>query len=391
MPDGRSLVSRRAAALLVLALLAGCTDSGNTSEPKASLSPGSGPLELSSVCPQTVVVQSAWIPESEHGALYNLVGDGYTVDAEKKRVTGRLVAGGKDTGVKIEIRAGGPAIGFQNAGTQLYTDETITLAQVATDDAIGLSATQPVVAVVSPFEIAPYMIMWDPKTYPEFRSIVDIGRTDTTVQFFKGATYMDYLTGSGILRKNQVDGSYDGSPARYVAAGGKLAQQGFATNEPYIYEKVLPQWKRPVQFQLIHETGYPIYPEAVVVRADRKDKLAPCLRKLVPIIQRSQVEYVGAAERTNALVVELVDKYRVGFTYSKEQAQFSVDQQLKLGIVGNGENDTLGDFDLDRVEKVAGIVTPIYAGQRKQVKAGLKPADLATNEFIDTSIGLRDK
>jgi hypothetical protein len=393
MPDTlftRSRLTRAAAALLVAALAAGCTSTTETAQPRPTLSPGAGPLELRSVCPETVVVQSAWVPEAEHGALYHLLGKGYTIDAAKKRVTGPLVAQGKDTGVKIEIRAGGPAIGFQNAGTQMYADPAITLGQVATDDAIGLSANQAVVAVVSPFDIAPYMIMWDPKAHPDFRSIVDIGRTDTTVQYFKGATYMDYLTGSGILRKNQVDGSYDGSPARYVAESGKIAQQGFATNEPFIYEKVLPQWKRKVSFQLIHETGYPIYPESIVVRADRKDELAPCLEKLVPIIQRSQVEYVKDPVATNDVVVELVDQYKVGFSYSTEQAAFSVAQQLDLDIVGNGENETLGDFDTARVERVIGIVSPIYAGQRKQVKAGLKPADLVTNEFIDKSVGLEE-
>jgi hypothetical protein len=72
-----------------------------------------GPLDLASVCPATVVMQQDWQPESEHGAMYNLVGDGYTVDTEKKTVTGPLVVNGTDTGVKIEVRSGGPAVNFQ--------------------------------------------------------------------------------------------------------------------------------------------------------------------------------------------------------------------------------------------------------------------------------------
>ncbi|HEX6871911.1 MAG TPA: hypothetical protein VF163_12495, partial [Micromonosporaceae bacterium] len=238
-----------------------------------------------------------------------------------------------------------------------------------------------------PFDIAPYMIMWDPGANPTFNSIVDIGKTDTTVLYFNGATYMDYLTGSGILKRDQVDGSYDGSPTRFLAEKGKVAQQGFATNEPFVYENALPQWKKPVKFQLIHETGYPIYPEAIVVRADKKAEYSACLKKLVPIIQRSQIEYVKAPSSTNDLIIKLNDAYQ-GFPYSKAQAGFSVEQQLKLKIVGNGSNATLGDFDVDRVKRVIDIVTPIYTGQRKEVKSGLTPQDLVTNEFIDPSIGL---
>ncbi|WP_117210068.1 hypothetical protein [Allorhizocola rhizosphaerae] len=382
-----STIRRLAVGTVAVMFAAGCQTAAGTSNVGASLDPGSGALDLAAVCPATVVVQAAWTPQAEHGALYHLLGQTYTIDGDKKKVTGPLVAQGKDTGVKIEIRAGGPAIGFQNAGAQMYADPSIMLGMVATDDAVGLSAKQPVIGVVAPFDIAPYMIMWDPATNPGFNSIVDIGKTNTKVLYFNGANYMEYLVGSGILKRGQIDGSYDGSPTRFLSEQGKVAQQGFATNEPFIYEKALPQWKKPVKFQLIHDTGYPIYPEAVVVRADKKAEHSACLKKLVPIIQRSQVEYVKNAAATTDLIVKLATEYK-GFPYPKEQAAFSVEQQLKLKIVGNGSNSTLGDFDTERVRKVISIVGPIYTGQRKEVKTGLVPQDLFTNEFIDTSIGL---
>jgi hypothetical protein len=379
--------SGAAATLAFGVLIAGCQAPTGDTTTGPGLSPGSGKLDLAAVCPATVVVQSAWTPEAEHGALYHLLGETYTIDSNAKKVSGPLIAEGKDTGVKIEIRAGGPAIGFQNAGAQMYADPTVMLGQVATDDAIGLAAKQPVVAVVSPFDIAPYMIMWDPASNPSINSIVDIGKTSTKVLYFNGATYMDYLTGSGILKRDQIDGSYDGSPTRFLAEKGKIAQQGFATNEPFIYGTALPQWSKPVKFQLIHDTGYPIYPEAIVVRANKKAEYSACLKKLVPIIQRSQIDFVKTPVATNDLIIKLNDAYK-GFPYSKEQAAFSVEQQVKLKIVGNGSNTTLGDFDVDRVKKVIEIVSPIYVGQRKDVKAGLTPQDLVTNEFIDPSIGL---
>ena len=59
------------------------------------------------------MIQTDWFPESEHGALYNMVGEGYEVDVDQQVVSGPLVAGGQDTGVDIEVRTGGPAIGDQ--------------------------------------------------------------------------------------------------------------------------------------------------------------------------------------------------------------------------------------------------------------------------------------
>ena len=378
--------TRGAAFIAILALMAAaCTSNGKTPTPAPA---PSGPGSLRGVCPDPVVVQTPWVPQAEHGALYQLLGPGYKIDAAKKLVSGPLVSEGKNTGVRIELRAGGPAIGFQSAAQTMYLHPEITLGEVATDDAIAASARQPVTAVVAPLDIAPYMLMWDPKVHPEFHTVVDIGQTDTKVLYFKSATYMDYLVGSGILRKRQVDGSFDGSPAAFVASGGKIVQQGFATNEPYIFEHLLPNWHRPIAFQLINDTGYPIYPEAVVVRSDKKAQLAPCLKRLVPMIQRSQIDYLKHPDAVNKLIVDLNTKYKVGFQYSFELAQFSAAQQQKLGIVGNGPDQTLGNFDMSRIQRVMGIVVPIFAGRKQPVKSGLKPEDIATNQFIDPSIGL---
>jgi hypothetical protein len=61
---------------------------------------------------------------------------------------------------------------------------------------------------------------------------------------------------------------------------------------------------------------------------------------------------------------------------------------VKLDIVGNGPDQTLGNFDMARVQRIIDITTPISTTQRKPPKAGLKPEDIATNEFIDPKIGL---
>jgi hypothetical protein len=57
-------------------------------------------------------------------------------------------------------------------------------------------------------------------------------------------------------------------------------------------------------------------------------------------------------------------------------------------LVGNGTNDTIGDFDADRMSTFFDTVGPIFAGLGTPPADGLTVDDIYTNEFIDTSIGL---
>jgi len=59
------------------------------------------------------------------------------------------------------------------------------------------------------------------------------------------------------------------------------------------------------------------------------------------------------------------------------------------GILSNGDNNTVGDFEKERVQKIIDITRPIFAAQNNPIRDNLKPADLYTNEFIDPTIGLQ--
>jgi hypothetical protein len=273
----------------------------------------------------------------------------------------------------------------------MYRDRDITLGFVNTEQAAQLYDKTPTVAVVAPMDISPGAIMWSPDEHPEWNTMVDIGQDDTGAKVLVTADdlFPQYLIGTGILRADQVDDSYDGSPSKFIGSGGKIAQGGFSTNEPYVYENELPDWGKPINFQLVHDTGFEAYTQTMSIRAGDKERLAPCLRKLVPLIQRSTVDFITKPQRTNKLVVNLVAAYGIDFwQYSPELAEFSVSQQRALGIVGNGPDQTIGNFDLARVGGVLEIVRTIFAGRRTPLKEGLSAQDLATNEFIDPGVGL---
>ena len=367
--------------------LAGC--SGGTeqvSAPQAAGSTSPGAVSLAGVCPATVVVQSNWWPQAEEGALFRLLGGTLTVDRARKRVSGALVADGTDTGVRLEIRAGGPATGFVPAVSTLFTDPAVLLGTADSDQIAQVAGRQRVKAVVAPLERSPVVLLYDPARH-SFPTIADIGRTDTRVLYFPGATYMEYLVGSGRLKRSQVDPGYGGTPDRWVAAGGGIVQQGFLTNEPYAYERELPAWGRKVAWLLVADAGYPVYPETLAVRADREAALAPCLRRLVPLVQRSVRGYLADPEATNELIVRLVRDFG-GYPYSTERAAYAVSTMRANGIVGDGPNRTVGDFELARVTRLLDIVRPIFARARQPLPAGLSAADLVTNAYVDPAVSV---
>jgi len=174
-----------AAALLAALTLAACGADGDTDAGQATraVSPGA---DLRGTCPPRIVIQTNWWPQAEYGAIYHLLGDQLKVDTDKKRVSAPLVSAGRDTGVRLEIRAGGPATSYQQVSQLLYLDPSITLGGVATDEQVQNAAGQPTLAVFAPMDLNPQILLWDPGTYPQFNTIADIGQTDVKVLYLPG-------------------------------------------------------------------------------------------------------------------------------------------------------------------------------------------------------------
>ncbi len=337
-----------------------------------------------SECESPIVIQSDWFPESEHGAVYNLVGDGYTVDTDNLIVKGNLVVQGQDTGVDIEIRTGGPGIGFQPVDSQMYTDTDIDLGFLATETQLLLHDDAPTVSVIAPLDKSPQMIMWDPATYPDVKTIADLKPLGVTINVFGGGTFGPVLANEGVIDPDQLDQSYDGSPARFIAAQGSIAQQGFASAEPFQYENVFQDWAKPVAFQLIHDAGLQVYISSLGVRERDLEPMAPCLEQLVPVIQQSIVDFYANPDHANSIIIDAVEKFGSFWTYDQPLADFSVKAQLDLGLASNGPNDTVGDMIPERVQQVIDEVVAAVPDAPTDVSA----ADISTNRFIDPSIGL---
>ena len=365
-----------------VALTAGCSSS---SDPEPTEAAASG--VLTDVCPETIVIQADWEPESEHGGIYELVGDDYTIDTDNKSVTGTLMDGDESAGVNVEIRIGGSSVGYQPVQSLLYQDDDIFMGYGRVTETIPAVESNPVVGVMSTLEVSPYSIYWDPETYPEVESIADLKDEDVTILMGSDQTvWQDYLLGTGVIDESQVDQSDAPKPASFIAAGGSVAEVAFASAEPYMYEvEAAEEWGKPVEIGLIHDLGFAEYFQSMVVRQADVTEQADCLSELIPIMQRAEVAYIEDPAATNAFIVELVDEYDTGWIYTEDLAEWSIDKQKELGLVGNGADGALGSYDTARVQELIDLVGEYTEYDVTEIT----PDTLVTNEFIDPSIGLQ--
>jgi hypothetical protein len=396
----RTRPARLVAGVLALGLVAAaCGDDDDESSDATDVTPapateaggaattagggGGDAVDLSADCPNPIVVQTDWWAESEHGALYEMVGEGYTVDTGNKVVRGPLVAGGQETGVDIEIRSGGPAIGFAAPRAQMYTDDSIHLGYSNTDSQAQAFADAPLVSVIAPLEKDPQIIMWDPDSWPEVDTIADLGEEGVIVNVFAVEGFAEVFIAQGTWSADQVDPSYDGTPARFISEGD-IAQQGFASAEPYNYEFVFEEYGKKVEYELLYDAGWQVYSQTLAVRPDRLEELRPCLERFVPIVQQAAVDFVGAPDRANAIIIDAVEQFDAGWVYDQGVADYSVQTQLELGLVGNGADDTLGNMDEARIQKILDDMREAGVDMPEDIQA----TDMFTNDFIDESTGL---
>jgi hypothetical protein len=369
--------------LAVLAVSAVVATVFGTSGRSAPLSATAVPTtNLADVCPETLTLQIDWFPEAEYGIYFSLIGAKGKLDAKKGRYKGPL----GETGINLEIRAGGPFIGQQTVQSLMYQDDEIDLGLVHTDDAVRFSKQLPTVSVVAPLEHSPLALLWDP-TKHNFKTFRDIGKSGATILVFtKAVNYVPFLIKKGIIPESSFDDSFDGSYSRFVS-DTSLVQQAFATETPYRLQYEIKEYGRPVDFLLVAQTGYDPYLSSLAVRKSRLTELSPCLEKLVPIVQQAQIDYLRRPLATNRLLVDVVTKMKTFWTLSMRGLAFGNTKMLQLKIVSNGPDKTLGNMSPRRVQKVINDFRATF-GKVDTADPNVRPSSIMTNRFVDPKIGL---
>jgi hypothetical protein len=382
-----------AAAITVLGACSGAASTPDTAS-TAATSPGnsadaSAPSDLAALttpgalagrCPAVVAVQTDWFPQAEHGGTFELVGDDALVDKDAGTTRGTLTFRGVDTGVDIEIRAGGPFL-ESPVVTEMYLDDAVTLGYVGNDTAISRFADAPTVAVFNALNVSPQAILWNADLHPDARTIADIARDVDRISVFGDRPFMRYLVARGDVTADQIDGNYKGN---LLLLTDDIAHQGYATSEPHKYA-TNPDAPLAAGWQLLHDVGWNQYPQNLAVRADRIDELRDCLRLLVPMMQHAKLDYMADPARTNALIVRVVGELDSYWTQSDADVAYGHASMLDLGIIGNGSTPTFGDLEEDRVNSFIATATPILRDQGLDVP-DLVATDIVTDEFLDATV-----
>jgi hypothetical protein len=379
----RRRIPRRLTAVLALTVVA--SGAWAASSQSASSSGAAVPAKsLKGVCPSTIVLQTDWFPEAEYGAYFSLIGSKGTLDAKKGSYTGPL---GK-TGVNLSIRAGGPFIGQQTVQSLMYQDDSITLGLVHTDDAVRFSKQLPTVSVVAPLEHSPLALVWDPQKH-NFKTWREIGASGSKILVFtKAVNYVPYVIAKGYVPESSFDDSFDGSYSRFVADTSVL-QQAFVTETPYRLKNEIKEYGRDTGVILVSQSGYDPYLSSLSVKKSRLAELAPCLKRLVPIVQQAQVDYIKKATATNKVMVDVVTGMKSFWTLSMPLLAFGNQKALQHKIISNGPDKTLGNFNLKRVQKVIADFQSTFGKDVQTADPNVTPSSIVTNRFIDLKIGLK--
>ncbi len=344
--------------------------------------PGSFTTNLKGVCPSNVIIQTDWWPEPDHGGLYQLIAPSQgKADPNANSYSGPL----GHTGVTLTLLAGGPAVGYQTVSSQLYANPNILLGQVQTDESIQLSSTQPTTAVFASYEKSPQVFFWgNPKW--NFKNVAAIGKSGTTVLAYD-ATYLDVFEKEGLFKTGQVDTSYQGNPARFVASGGNIISQGFIDDEPYIYEHEVKGWDKPVKY-ITTAQDYPVYSNSLVLRSGALHSDSACLTKLVPLLQQAEIDYVHNPAPVNKVIYDFASQLKGGAQLNLAGSAAAVKTLVSHGIIANGTDGVFASFNDARLTKLISTLAPIFSSQQKPIETGLTATDLATNRFLDKNLHL---
>ena len=363
-----------------LSLLGACgNNEPAATDTSAAAAPTTG-VSLADVCPATIVVQTDWFPESEHGGLYQLMGDDAIASKDSGAVVGSLVVNGQSTGVNLEIRAGGPFL-ESPVVTEMYQDNAITFGYVGTDVAITRYTDAPTLAVFNALNINPQVLLWDATKHPGAKTIADAAKTIKSFYVYGDPAWMRYFEAQGLIQKDQVDSNYKGN---LLLSTEDAAHQGFATSEPYKYAN-LESGAITTGYQLIHDAGWNSYAQNLAIRKDRLEELRPCLENIVPIFQQAQLDYIADPTRANAIILTTVAAYDSWWTQSDGDVANGAGSQKEMGIVGNGDTQTFGDLEEARVNDFIAKATPILREQGLEI-ADITASDITDNAFLDSSI-----
>lgn len=349
--------------------------------------------DLTGVCPDPLRVQLSWLAEPEFAVPYQLIGG--SGEMTQNKYSGPLGS----TGITLEVLDGGPGLGDgATVASSMYAGNLVQgvtpdLGMFGDGNAISEYGEFPTISVFNSLEKDPQNLVFDPGTYDitDLESL--IAAVEGGAQIYvtgKFVGYVQYLIGQGVPEDAFIEG-FAGDYDRFIAAGGSLINQGFSTDTNSRLTSEIPEWGKPVEDVYIDDLGYSAYPINVYVTTERLEELSPCLELLVPMMQQAMVDYVNDPTEVNELIAKYNDEGfgAVYWTTSVEHNDAAHQTMVDDGLVGNGDDETLGNAEVERMQTLIDILGPILEAQGVDTfDPSVTPDDIFTDQFLDPSIGL---
>lgn len=395
---GPALTALAGAACLVAASAPGAGAAPRPAEaPQADASHVAGQFttKLSGYCPNPLIVQTNWLPEADHAALYELIGAGGTM----KQYSYEGPVG--STGINLQILSGGPGDADLPTAATLYTSNPVTrvrpdLTLDSIETTVQLSKKFPTVGVLNLEDHDPQVLIYNPASWSNLGSIPAlISAAKKGAHFYVSGltyTYVQYLIEKGVPEGSFI-GGYSGDLDKFVTGDGKIINQGFADSEPYLLAHETPAWGgKPIKEVFVYKLGLNDYPETLQVATGKLKAMSACLSRFVPLVQKAEVDYFANPSTVNHVLAKFNPKYSASYwTTPAAESAWADKVMIDDDIVGNsdGGKGPLGGFDMARLAQVVKELLPIY---KKESPGTYDPsvtaAGIATNEFVDPSVRL---
>lgn len=379
--------ARKAVAALTLltfgAVAVACGDDDAATETTAA-GGGETTAPAADVCPEKLTIQTDWFPELEHGGTYQLIGPNGTADKTTVSYSGPVQSQYAVGGLK-ELTIG--TIKFDKANASILLDGEADMAYITMGDIIKDSKAVPMIAVAKTLDADPQMVMWDPTQY-DIKSPEDIKGTGASVLHFPGTGYIDYMIGKGYMTAEQSNPSYDGSDAKWVAEGGAIFQQGFATNEVYKYENDIA-WKdgapADVSFYTVKDLGFDNYPAVITMLQSRAEELDACLKLLVPKMQQAWVDFLNDPKPITDRLITINEEHDGFWTLSAGLNEAGIKLIGEKDMAKNSEDGTYCSFDAARVDTLYGQLKEIFDAQGVEITDDV--TTVYTNKYCEGAPG----
>jgi len=188
---------------------------------------------------------------------------------KKKILRGPLVRPVRNTGVKVEIRNGGPAIGFQQVSAPMYRlTSRFTPRPGLPDRRCRTRSVSRRLAVVAPLEDSPDHDRLEQGNSPGFHttSRTRPDRTQYPLLRDRHRTCSNLLGAGLVPLQPAVLLGRRQRPSKSSASNGDIAQNaGFATSEPYIFKAEVKGHSYNTDLQLSTNNRYSMYCESLSI------------------------------------------------------------------------------------------------------------------------------